>query len=325
MSNPPGVTMNLSVVIPAFNSEAYLGETLAAIVAQTCKPDRIVVIDDGSTDRTGDIIGRFAPAVTGMRIPNGGQGAARKLAIAHCDTDWIALCDSDDVWHPDFLERRRALLDAHPDAQFTFSNFFSFGPASRPGHNLLADAPAGWLSHWCAIDQQGFYRVRDPYRAFLDFNPAYPSGIVFRRDAYSRMGGFLTKYSRWIAEDAEFVRRFLLLPGLVVVGDSAQTWRYRRHQDNYSRVQWKNIHGSARILKEHLDLGLIPPVMAGDVIQKIDRTMGLAFDAACWKHCHEEAAEIYATLTPRQRTVKRRIRGYWVDTMARLAGLSRRQ
>jgi glycosyltransferase involved in cell wall biosynthesis len=312
MSNVSGVTMNLSVVIPAFNSEAFLDETLTAIVAQTCKPDHIVVIDDGSTDRTGDIIRRFAPAVTGMRIPNGGQGAARRLAITHCDTDWIALCDSDDVWNPDFLARRRALLDAYPDAQFTFSNFFSFGPASRPGHNLLADAPAGWLGQWCTIDQQGFYRVRDPYRAFLDFNPAYPSGIVFRRDAYSRMGGFLTKYSRWIAEDAEFVRRFLLLPGVVVVGDTAQTWGYRRHHSNYSRTKWKNILGCARILQEHLDLGLVPPPLQNEALHKIDHYLARAFDTAWWEQCPEGVTEIYRKLTPRQRTLKRRVQRVWI-------------
>jgi len=304
--------MDVSVVIPAFNSEAFLGETLTAILAQTCRPARIIVVDDGSTDRTGDIIAQFAPAVTGIRIPNGGQGAARKLAIEQCDSDWIALCDSDDVWNPDFLARRRALLDAYPDAHFTYSNFASFGPTSHPGHNLLADAPRGWLEHWCDIDQQGFYRVREPYRAFLDFNPAFPSGIVFRRDAYHHMGGFIPKYSRWVAEDAEFVRRFMLLPRVVVVGDSAATWGYRRHQGNYSRTKWKNTLGSARIMQEHLDLGLVPTDLRDQAHRKIAYDLARAFDSAWWEHCSEGVTESYRKLSPRQRTLQRRIKRIWI-------------
>ncbi|WP_295434787.1 glycosyltransferase family 2 protein [uncultured Thiodictyon sp.] len=304
--------MNLSVVIPAFNSQAFIGETLAAILAQTCKADHIVVVDDGSTDGTGEVVRQFSSAVTCLRLANAGQGAARKFAIERCDSDWIALCDSDDVWNLDFLERRRALLHAYPNAQFTFSDFYSFGPTSRPGHHLLADAPAGWLNRWCSIDPHGYYTVHDPYRAFLEFNPAYPSGIIFRRDAYLHMGGFLPKYSRWIAEDAEFVRRFLLLPNVRVVGDTAATWGYRRHEGNYSRIRWKNLHGRARILQEHLDTGIIPPPLRRDVSRTIDEALGLAFDAAYWENRQESAAAMYAILPRRQRTLKRRIKGVWV-------------
>jgi glycosyltransferase involved in cell wall biosynthesis len=292
------------VVIPAFNASDFLEETLNSISGQSLPPQSVIVVDDGSTDTTVQIARKFSPLVTCISIANGGQGLARMLAIQYCKSSWIALCDSDDLWNEDHLLRRAGLISTFPDAEFTYSDCFSFGPGSQDNHLLSSEAPEGWHEQWESGHQNNFFHLNDPYRAFLKFNPAYLSGVAFKRDAYVRMGGFLPKYSRWIGEDTEFVRRFLLQSGIVVAGDSLATWGYRRHANNYSKDQWKNIHGKARILQEHLNLGLVPTEYKADQLFEIHRSWRRAFDHACWGGDHIGAVTLFKQMPSEIKSVK---------------------
>lgn len=300
---------SLSVVVPAFNAESFIGETLTAILAQGVAPENVFVVNDGSTDRTEAIVcnqGMFG-RISYSSTLNQGQGAARKYGISLTRTEYICLCDSDDVWGQDYLHRKVQLLHRYPRADFMFSNCFSFDSAGRSGHQLFDEAPAGWLHDCCVRDEDGFITVNTPYRSLLRFNPAYPSGLMFRRDGYDRMGGFLEKYSRWIAEDSEFTRRFASLDGCLFVGDTRATWGYRRHSSNYSAVQWKNIKAKADILDEHLKLGVVPSQYRAETERERDLTRGAAFDQACWESAGRRVvAELYAELPGPQRTSKRR-------------------
>ncbi len=288
--------IDFDVIMPAFNAEAFLPDALNGIVNQTVPPKRVIVIDDGSTDSTPAIANRYSPLVTCISQLNSGQGLARRRAIAYCDSPWIALCDSDDIWNKDHLARRCKLIETFPDAQFTFSDCYSFGPTSTKGHRLSSEAPAGWDQTWKRQATSDFFQIDDPYRAFLKFNPAFPSGIAFRRDAYERMGGFLPKYSRWIGEDAEFIRRFLLVPDIVVAGDSQTTWGYRRHDNNYSKNQWENILSKATILQEHMDLGLVPERYHADITVEIKRARLRALDHAFQSGNFEAVGALYRQL-----------------------------
>ena len=298
--------VSISVVIPAYNSAHYLAETLASIASQSRVPDEILVVDDGSTDSTQQIAIEFGHPVRSISTENGGQGRARRIAIDQSDKDWIALCDSDDLWRSNHIERRLKLLENYPDADITFSDFYSFGPSAKANHSLLNEAPDGWLEQWADVDDFGFYRINHGYRAILAFNPVYLSGVMFRRDSYLRMGGFLDKYSRWIGEDSEFTRRFASLKDCVFVGDTQPTWGYRRHDSNYSAVQWKNIKAKADILDEHLRLGVVPPSCIEATVSERDTTRGIAFDQACWEKARGDIADLYSELPPAQRTAKRR-------------------
>jgi glycosyltransferase involved in cell wall biosynthesis len=296
----------ISVVIPAYNSEATLRKTLTSIAQQSVPVDQIIVVDDGSTDSTFDIASGFSQDLLAFSTTNNGQGEARAYGIARSSTQYIALCDSDDLWETYHIERRLALLSRHPDADFTFSDCFSFGDLVNSGQTLLNEAPAAWMEKWAVQDESGFYRLKDPFHALLEFNPAYISGMVFTRESYERMGGFLEKYSRWIGEDSEFTRRFASLDDCVFVGDTQPTWGYRRHSSNYSAVQWKNIKAKADILEEHLRLGVVPPSYVGATCAERDATRGAAFDQACWEKASGHVADLFLELPPAQRTAKRR-------------------
>lgn len=99
----------VSVIIPAYNAESTIAETLASVRAQTYQALEIIVVDDGSTDGTQDIVWKMASAEPRLHVicqENGGVARARNAAIAAARGEWIATIDADDIWNPEKLERQ---------------------------------------------------------------------------------------------------------------------------------------------------------------------------------------------------------------------------
>ena len=114
----------VSVIIPAYNCQDLVGEAVASVREQTYRDFEAIVVDDGSTDETWDVIqrlGRDWPDLRTMRIEHAGLAAARNAAIAEIKGDWIALLDADDLWLPDKLERCMAFLDERPDLSIVYT------------------------------------------------------------------------------------------------------------------------------------------------------------------------------------------------------------
>jgi len=100
-----------SVIIPVFNGEAYLEEALRSVLAQdvpAVSELEVIVVDDGSTDSTPDILAKFEGRIRVMRVANMGNVRARNAAIAEASGDLIAFCDADDVWAAGKLEIQQA-------------------------------------------------------------------------------------------------------------------------------------------------------------------------------------------------------------------------
>jgi len=93
----------VSAVIPAYNAEKFIHVTIESALAQTYALAEIIVVDDGSSDRTAEVAGKF-PKTRVIRRPNGGQGAARNTGIREAIGEWIALLDHDDTWREDKTE-----------------------------------------------------------------------------------------------------------------------------------------------------------------------------------------------------------------------------
>jgi hypothetical protein len=92
------VLETVSVIIPAFNAEAHVGKAIGSALEQTLPVLEIIVVDDGSTDRTVDVASAFGERVRVISKPNGGPGSARNLAARHAQGDWLAILDADDWW-----------------------------------------------------------------------------------------------------------------------------------------------------------------------------------------------------------------------------------
>ncbi len=93
----------ISVVIPVFNGERFLAEAVASIVTHRIAPTQIVIVDDGSTDGTPEIVAGLGGTITSVRQTNRGPAAARNRGIELADSDLVAFLDADDLWgagHP---------------------------------------------------------------------------------------------------------------------------------------------------------------------------------------------------------------------------------
>ena len=105
----------VSVIIPAYNGAAYIARAVASALAQTHQPLEILVVDDGSTDRTADIVAAMPAPVRLIRKKNGGPASARNLGAREAKGNWLALLDADDLWRPEKLAAQ-LLLGAAPEA-----------------------------------------------------------------------------------------------------------------------------------------------------------------------------------------------------------------
>jgi glycosyltransferase involved in cell wall biosynthesis len=117
----------VSVVIPAYNAEKYIAETLQSVFDQTYGNYEVVVVDDGSQDGTLELLQSYAPKIRVFSKPNGGPASARNVAIQNSDGELIAFLDSDDIWFKDKLEVQVQFLCENPAVGLTYSEALMVG------------------------------------------------------------------------------------------------------------------------------------------------------------------------------------------------------
>jgi glycosyltransferase involved in cell wall biosynthesis len=115
-----------SAIIPAFNTEAYITDAIQSIRAQTVPPREIIVVDDGSTDRTAEVVRSLGADIRLIRQENGGCGQATTSAFQAVTTGVIAGLDSDDIWLPHKMERQLQALERMPDVAACFARMRQF-------------------------------------------------------------------------------------------------------------------------------------------------------------------------------------------------------
>ena len=127
----------VSVVVPAYNHARYLPEALDSVLAQTLAPQQVVVVDDGSTDATPEVLAAYAGRVTVLRQRNAGVSAARNAGIAHAEGDLVAFLDADDVWLPGKLERQVERFVREPGLGLVHCGVEEVDGDGRPLRRLL--------------------------------------------------------------------------------------------------------------------------------------------------------------------------------------------
>lgn len=110
--------MKVSVVVPAYDSEKYIREALDSVLSQTYENLEIIVVDDGSSDHTPEIVRTHHPMIRHIGQKNGGAAKARNLGIGEASGEMIAFLDSDDIRFPTKAEQQVAYFESHPDVSF---------------------------------------------------------------------------------------------------------------------------------------------------------------------------------------------------------------
>ena len=167
---------SISVVVPIHNSMEYIDECLASIHAQSRSPREVIAVDDASTDGTVvHVRSRYPQIHVRENSEAGGQGHSRNMGIAAAQGDYVALCDHDDVWAPDHLEKVAGLLDRFPETPLAFSRVGLIGGASG-----CWPAGAGGIPE---LPTQMFVSL-------MRNNVIIPTGTVFRKALWSEAGPF---------------------------------------------------------------------------------------------------------------------------------------
>lgn len=205
----------VSVVIPVYNGDRYLAEAIDSVLAQTYSAWDMIVVDDGSTDRTPTILQhyqqRYDRSIRVKRQANQGVAVARNQGIAMAQGDWIAFLDADDVFLPDKLAAQVALATTKPHLGMIHSGWQR---VSQTGQLLRVVEP------WQEIPQLTL-------ETWLRWKPVLPSAMLFRRDWLQRSGGFDARFPP--AEDTELVLRLALM-GCEAEWLPQVTVKYRQHE-----------------------------------------------------------------------------------------------
>jgi len=173
--------VTLAAVIPSYNRATLLKRAIESVLAQRRRPDEIVVVDDGSTDDTPDVVAEYEPDINFVRKKNEGVSSARNEGVRAAGTEFVAFLDSDDLWYPDHLARmENAIMRSGGAADLYFSDL-ELEPSRGGG--------SAWSSSRFSIS--GDYVLRDdptPW-VFLDVQPMWIQASIVRRDAYLAVGG----------------------------------------------------------------------------------------------------------------------------------------
>ncbi|MBI0317575.1 MULTISPECIES: bifunctional polysaccharide deacetylase/glycosyltransferase family 2 protein [Streptomyces violaceusniger group] len=199
----------VTVLIPAYNEEAGIGTTVRSLLASTQTELQIIVIDDGSTDRTADIAARIDdPRVRVVRQPNAGKAAALNTGLAHAHHDIVVMADADTVFEPEAIHQLIQPL-AHP----------AIGAVSG---NTKVGNRRRMLGRWQHLEYVfGFNLDRRMYEV-LECMPTVPGAIgAFRRDALLGVGGVS---HATLAEDTDLTMALWRAGWRVVYEESAIAW-----------------------------------------------------------------------------------------------------
>jgi glycosyltransferase involved in cell wall biosynthesis len=235
-------TPAISVVIPAYNAAEYLESALASVRAQTFTDFEIVVVDDGSKDRTKAILERMATQEPRLRIlsrPNTGIVGALNDGLAAARGEFVARMDADDLCLPQRFEKQIAFLRVHPDCVCVGSAF------------LYIDAAGGLIKECIRSSDHALIE-----RALLSGNGGiviHPAAM-FRRAAIEQAGRYREK-AQWI-EDLDLYLRLARIGRLANLSEVLFHYRFHEQSVNFTRNQGRHERKLAILAEAHAARGL---------------------------------------------------------------------
>jgi len=217
-SRAPSEPMNISVIIPTYNRAQPLARALDSVLAQSYPATEVIVVDDGSTDGTDALVQTQFPEVVFLRQANAGVSAARNVGIQHARGEWIALLDSDDLWHPNKLAAQRQVLLADPASRICHSDEIWIRNGVRVNAMHKHQKKGGWI-----------------FRDCLPLCAISPSAVMIHRDLFAEVGLFdeslpaCEDYDLWLRLCSRYPVSYI---------DEALVTKHGGHDDQLSRKHW---------------------------------------------------------------------------------------
>jgi glycosyltransferase involved in cell wall biosynthesis len=177
----------VSIIIPVYNGEKFIKETLESIFEQTFQDFEIIIVDDGSIDGTRNILEQYAGKVTYIFQENSGPSRARNTAIKIAKGKYVAFLDGDDLWTPNKLELQIGYMESHPYIGMVFADMMTF--------NESGVIQASYLK---SIKRKNFYSIllaeqhelKDPFSMLLYANFIPTGTVIIRKVCMDDIGFF---------------------------------------------------------------------------------------------------------------------------------------
>ena len=233
---------SVSVVIPVFNGTNFLTEAINSVLSQTFTDYEVLVVDDGSTDGTWEIMQSYGDRIRGFRKPNGGVASALNLGIKEMRGRWFAWLSHDDLWLPEKLERQVAFLKAHPQFKACYTDFIIINDKGERLH--VIDTP------WYPREQA----IRELFRG------VYINGstIFIERSCFDQVGLFSEKWR--YNQDTQMWLRLLRHFEIGRVAEKLVKQRVHRAQEsrNVKRHKSETLEMFKEVFNEMQLKGLFP-------------------------------------------------------------------
>ena len=213
----------VSVITPTYNRAHFICETIDSVLAQTYKDYEIIVVDDGSTDNTKEVLMRYGDKVRYFYQQNQGQATASNYAVSQSLGEYLAFIDDDDLWLPAKLERQVEVLEKNPELGFVCSESHAF-------------KENGQIVHW----KKEKLKTED-FQSMFDGNFIIHATVVLRKKCFQDVGGYDARlrttqdYDLWLRLTRKYKFLYMNIP----------LTKYRVHNHNLH----KNLKQK---LKDHL-------------------------------------------------------------------------
>ena len=217
----------ISTIIPCHNGERYLAEAIESVLGQTYRAIEAIVIDDGSTDGSGEVAQSFHGAIRYRYQPHSGSAAARNLGVELAQGAFFAFLDADDLWPEDKLRRQMAAFEADS----------SLGIVAGHAEQFVSPELPGGIKARVRVDSR-----RMPAQL--------PGALLVRRDEFQRVGDYSRRFVTageidWFMRATELGVKTLMLPDIVL--------RRRIHDTNHGILRRDARQDYVRVLKAALD------------------------------------------------------------------------
>ncbi len=217
----------VSIIIPTYNCERYINETISSILSQTFKNFEVIVVDDGSTDQTRKIVGSYGSPIKLISQSNAGVCAARNRGLREASGQFVCFMDHDDYWYPDKLSSQIKIFSLHPEVGIVYSRFINWNTDSdghfpspenfepRVSPDEIDTDFSGWVYHLFLLDSW-----------------MLTSTAMFRSDVLNICGGF--DESLPFSEDWDLWLR--VTKEYPIIRMTRPTTLYRQHQQQGNRL-----------------------------------------------------------------------------------------
>src|SRR2546426_10444106 len=223
----------VSVVIPVYNGERYLADAIQSVREQTYQNFELIVVDDGSTDGSAEVVKRFGEAIRYVHQANGGVCKARNTGIAVARGAYLAFLDQDDLWLPEKLAVQVAYLDSHPEVGAVYSQCEVKGN--------------GWL-------RTGLYYaepVKDDLVGIMRGPYLLMTSTMFRGEVLRKIGEFDEAFIGAGYEDGDLTIRVTEVAPIAYLSQVLAV--YRVHPTNSMNNEWVLLHNHGIYLRKYWD------------------------------------------------------------------------